>query len=206
MKRKNLFLSVLLLLTFSACKSEDAEPLRIENSELQTQVSALEEENAVLRAELEQLQVETQRTAESGREDNPIDRFYDAVETDSSTASMNLAANSRADAWEAETRNLAEQLKTQLPPAEDRDLVDAYLAAVEEQAGRMDIMAIYPIADLELSQEERPASSGTLRGVLWAGSRTEIWRDTFYQLFWVLPYNGDHTFLFDPEAARLELP
>ena len=206
MKRNGLILIIFLLMTLSACGSKDIELLHIENDDLQAQVSALEEENAALRTKLEQLQTEMQKTSESEREDNPIDRFYGAVETDGSTVSMNAVADSRANAWEAETRNLAEQLKSQLPLAEDRDLVDAYITVAEEQVERMNIMAIYQISDLEMPQEERTASSGTLRGVLWAGSRAEIWRDTFYQLRWIMPYTGDDIFLFDPETAPMELP
>ena len=204
LKRNGLILTVLLILTLSACGSKEMDLLRRSNDDLQERISALEKENAALRAALEQS--ETREVSKSGRENNPIDRFYDTVETDGSTASMNAVAYSWANAWESETRNLAEQLKSQLPLAEDRDLVDAYMSAVEEQIDRMNIMAIYQVSDLEMPQEERPASSGTLRGVLWAGSQAELWRDTFYQLYWVLPYSGDDMFLFDPEAVNLELP
>ncbi len=206
MKRNGLILTVLLLLTLSACGNRETESLRVEKDDLQAQVSALEKENAALRAELGQLQTEMRKVSESDRENNPIDRFYDTVETDGSTVSMNAVAYSCADAWEAEARNMAEQLKSQLPLAEDRDLVDAYIAAVEEQIERMNIMAIYQVSDLEMPQEERPASSGTLRGVLWAGNQANLWRDTFYQLYWVLPFSGNDKFLFDPEAVSLELP
>ena len=206
MKSKVFILSVFLLLTFSACGSSDMELLRSENTELQTQASALEEENAALYAELEQLQKEMRQMSGNGREDNPIDRFYRTVEDDGSTASMNTVAYSWAEAWEAEARNLAEQIKSQLPLSDDRDLVDAYLAAAEEQIERMNIMAIYQISDLEISQEERLASAGTLRGVLWAGGQAEIWRDTFYQLYRVFPSDDAGIFLFDPETVNLELP
>ena len=204
MKSRVLILSVLLMLALSACESGELERLRTENGELQAQVSALEEKNAALRAKLEQL--EKSKISESEREDNPIDQFYRSVEDDGSTASMNAVSVSWANAWEAEARGLADQLKSHLPLQEDRDLMDAYLTAVEEQVRRGKIMAIYPIADLELSQEERYLVSGTLREILIPGQRIRAWRDAFYQLLSFMPEVWDDRFLFDPEAVRLELP
>ena len=125
---------------------------------------------------------------------------------DGCTASMNAQNESWADAWEAEARGLADQLKSHLPLQEDRDLVDAYLNAVEEQVQRGQIMAIYPIADLELSQEERYLVSGTLRMILIPGQRIRAWRDAFYQLLSFLPEVWDDQFLFDPEVVHLDLP
>ena len=101
---------------------------------------------------------------------------------------------------------MADQLKSHLPLQEDRDLVDGYLNAVEEQVQRGQIMAIYPIADLELSQEERYLVSGTLRMILIPGQRIRAWRDAFYQLLSFLPEVWDDQFLFDPEAVHLDLP
>ena len=68
----------------------------------------------------------------------------------------------------------------------------------------MNIMAIYPISDLTLSQQDRVMSSGTMRGLLWAGGRTRIWRDTFWQLYAVSP-DTTYTFAFDPNATQQEL-
>ena len=68
--------------------------------------------------------------------------------------------------------------------------MDGYLNAVEEQVQRGQIMAIYPIADLELSQEERYLVSGTLRMILIPGQRIRAWRDAFYQLLSFLPESG----------------
>lgn len=67
---------------------------------------------------------------------------------------MNAVADSWAGAWEAECRNVAKWLKGQLPLQEDQALVDAYIAAAEGQSSRMDVMAIYPIADLSVPQDE----------------------------------------------------
>ena len=100
---------------------------------------------------------------ESGDDEaNPIDRFFEGVDVGSSTAEMNAVADSWAGAWESECRNAAKWLKGQLPLQEDRALVDAYIASAEEQSARMDIMAIYPIADLTLPQTDRSASSGAV--------------------------------------------
>ena len=199
MKSRVLILAVLLMLALSACDSGELERLRTENEELQTQVSALEEKNTALREKLKEL--EKLKITESERDDNPIDQFYRSLEVDGCTASMNAQNESWADAWEAEARGLADQLKSHLPLQEDRDLVDGYLNAVEEQVQRGQI-----IADLELSQEERYLVSGTLRMILIPGQRIRAWRDAFYQLLSFLPEVWDDQFLFDPEAVHLDLP
>lgn len=204
MKSRVLILSVLLMLALSACDGGELERLRAENEALQAQVSTLEEKNDALRDKLKEL--EKPRISKSERDDNPIDQFYRSVDEDGSTAAMNAVSVSWGDAWEAEARGLADQLKSHLPLQEDRDLVDAYLTAVEEQVRRGQTMAIYPIADLELSQEERYLVSGTLREILIPGQRIRAWRDAFYQLLSFMPKVWDDQFLFDPEAVRLEFP
>lgn len=198
----------------SACggNSGELDALRQENDRLRGQVTALENENAALTAENTALKEKPDaQDAEkapnqemSQQETNSIDEFYDGVEIDGSTVSMNLVEQSRAAAWEAETRNLAEWLKEQLPLQEDRSLVDDYMAAAEAQTDRMDIMAIYPVSDVTIPQTERVYASGTLRGVLWAGSDARIWRDTFWQL-WNISPGWEYGFIFDPETARQEL-
>ncbi len=150
---------------------------------------------------------------ESGDDEaNPIDRFFEGVDVGSSTAEMNAVADSWAGAWESECRNAAKWLKGQLPLQEDQALVDAYIASAEEQSARMDIMAIYPIADLSVPQDDRANSSGSLRGVLWAGAHQQVWKDTFYQLLYVAPDYASgvdsavsYQFLFDVEAAQTQL-
>ena len=94
----------------------------------------------------------------------------------------------------------------------DKDLVDAYIAAAEAQADRMNVMAIYPIADLTVPQTDRAATSGTLRGVLWAGAYQQIWKDTFYQLLYIAPDYADGTdsassyeFVFDADTMQSQL-
>lgn len=202
----------------SACggNSGELDALRQENEQLRLQVAAFEEEKDALMAENDVLKekadaqdaekVPNQGTSQE--EANPIDEFYNGVETeiDGSTVSMNLVEQSRADAWEAETHALADRLKAQLPLQEDKDLVDDYMAAAEAQTDRMDIMAIYPVSDVTIPQTERIYTSGTMRGVLWAGSDARIWRDTFWQLLDVSPcWEYDAFFIFDPETARGEL-
>ena len=122
-------MAVLLMLALSACDSGELERLRAENEELQTQVSALEEKNTALREKLKEL--EKPKITESERDDNPIDQFYRSLEVDGCTASMNAQNESWADAWEAEARGLADQLKSHLPLQEDRDLVDGYPAGAD---------------------------------------------------------------------------
>lgn len=208
-------LGCVVLLTACGGNSGESDALRQENEELRRQVTALEDERAALTAENEALReradaqdAEQAPGQETDREANPIDAFYDGAEaeSDGSTVSMNLVEQSRAEAWEAETRALAERLKEQLPLQEDKDLVDDYVAAAKAQTDRMDIMAIYPVSDVSVPQEERIYTSGTMRGVLWAGGDARIWRDTFWQLLNVSPcWEDDVSFAFDPETAQKEL-
>ena len=216
MKKLIAALALLSVLSLSACGSSDT-ALQQENESLRQQISALEAERDELAKENKNLTDENaaldDTAPESGDEEaNPIDRFFENVDASSSTAEMNAVADSWAGAWEAECRNVAKWLKGQLPLQEDQALVDAYIAAAEGQSSRMDVMAIYPIADLTLPQTDRSASSGSLRGVLWAGAHQQIWKDTFYQLLYVAPdYAGgldsavSYQFLFDVEAAQTQL-
>lgn len=223
--RKKAVILLVLLLLLSACGSGEAERLEEENETLQKQVAALEEQNAVLQKQLDEAaekntalqseieQLETDAVKQSTlvrtflmRGENPIDPFYDKVdmESDGSTIAMTVVAGFRADAWKAEAWNAAEQLKSQLHFQEDRELVDAYITAAEEQVGRMDIMAIYPVSDLKTPYPERGETSGSMRSILWGERWADIWRDTFYQLYWVMPDSlegsgPNYTFVFDPE-------
>ena len=209
MKKTLALLALLSLLALTACGA-GTDALQQENETLRQQVAALEAENENLKAENAALD---DTAPESGDEEaNPIDRFFDGVDIGSSTAEMNFIADSWANAWEAECRNVAEWLKKQLPLQEDQDLVDAYVASAEEQVSRMNIMAIYSIADLTVPQTDRAASSGSLRGVLWAGAYQQLWKDTFYQLLYVAPdYAGgmdsavSYQFIFDPDTMQAQL-
>lgn len=229
MKKSVFLLSFLLLIFLSACGSGEGDRMVKENEDgaLREQIAALEGENASLQERVSALEEENDRLSlandllgqdlaaaqdaleqlEAQQEENPIDPFYDEMETEcgTTTAAMSTVAWSHANAWEAEVRNLAEQMKAQLPLQEDRDLVDAYLAAVEEQLERMDVMSIYTVSDIRLPQEERRGTTGTLAYVLLPANRTQIWRDTFYQLRWVVLMEQEYDFIFDAEAARLEL-
>ncbi len=174
-----------LMLGLSAC----------DTGEKNWKIADLEEENAALRAQIEELE-------KSNLEENPIDPFFDMVEYGGTTSVMNTVAGCQADAWEAEARHLAEELKLLLPLQEDRDLVDAYIAAAAEQVSRMGVMAIYPVSDVSLPESERIYTSGTLRGVLWAGSRAQIWKDTFYQLRSVMFFEYEYEFVFDAGTTQ----
>ena len=143
--------------SLSAGGDSNSAALQQENEDLRQQIAALESENAALTQENSDLKAENtalnDTAPESGDEEsNPIDRFFDSVDSGSSTVEMDLVADSWAGAWEAECRNVAAWLKEQLPLQEDKDLVDAYIAAAEAQADRMNVMAIYPIADLTIPQ------------------------------------------------------
>lgn len=141
-------------------------------------------------------------------ENSPIDSFYENLEPGNSTMEMNIIANSWGYAWECETRSAAEWLKEQLPLQADRELVDAYIAGAEQQIRLMEIMAIYPVTDLELPQDEREMSSGTLKNVMRAEMHQQLWRDTFNQLLKVAPGTGGtdaYNFKFNAASAQLEL-
>ncbi|MDE7042541.1 MAG: hypothetical protein K2P10_07085 [Oscillospiraceae bacterium] len=200
MKKVIFALSFLLLL--SACgreeKNDQIAVLQAENAAYQEQISALEAENVSLRDQLKEQQ-------DTGEETDPITSFFETVECDGSTVSMNIVAGSKADAWESEARHLAEELKDQLPLQEDRDLVDAYLHAVEEQVERMNIIAVYPVSDVSIPCPDRLNTTGTLRGVLWAGSRSKLWQDAFNQLRFALPDYQEYIYLFDTEKTEQEL-
>lgn len=188
------FLFLTLTFTLTACSGNaeaDLHALQQENEALRQQVVALEESYQV-----------------RSKDNNPIDLFFEHTEHGNSTAEMNFIANSWADAWKAEAYNAAEWLKGQLVLQEDIALVDAYMSATEEQLDRLTTMALYPIADLEIPQEDRSMHSGTLRGVMLAESYQQLWRDTVYQLLYVAPEydgtieNGSYTFLFDADAMQ----
>ena len=68
------------------------------------------------------------------------------------------------------------------------------------------------VADLTVPQTDRVATSGTLRGVLWAGAYQQIWKDTFYQLLYIAPDYADGTdsassyeFVFDADTMQSQL-
>ena len=204
---QTLLAALALCLALTACGSADA--LRQENEALRREVETLTAENAALTEENTTLAEENQALAET-REENPIDAFYGAKDSWDTTMEMNSIAARWANAWEAEARNAAQWLKGQLPLAEDRDIVDGYLAGTEEQIRRMDVMAVFGCADLNLPFEERMRSSGSIRSVFWSGAYQRLWRDTFYQLLSVAPEAGltgesGYQFAFDAQAAQAAL-
>lgn len=224
---KKAVILLFLLLFLSACGSGELGRLEEENETLQKQVIALEEEKVTLQKQVTtieeekdglqkqidslqtELELEQLRGEEISRENNPIDRFYDPLITNSGiTYEMACAAAAHGDAWEAEARNLAEQMKTQLYFQEDWDLVDVYIATTEEQVQSIQEMAIFPASALEVHPDERMMYTGTITKVLMPESRCGVWKDVFFQLLAVQPGSllpVDYTFIFDAEAARLEL-
>ena len=199
---------VLLCLLLSACG--DADTLWQEKETLRQEIETLTAENAALTEENAALTEENAALAGSSGESNPIDAFFASTDMGSSTMEMNRFAALWARSWETEARSAAEWLKSQLPLPEDRGIVDDYLTGAEAQVQRMDVMAVFSCADLSLPFEERMRSSGSIRGVLWAGAYQQVWRDTFYQLVsvapdWGLTGEGGYSFVFDAEAAQAEL-
>ena len=203
---QTLLAALALCLALTACGSADA--LRQENEALRREVETLTAENAALAEENTALTEENAVLAVSA-EENPIDAFYGAKDSWDTTMEMNSIAAHWAKAWEAEARNAAQWLKGQLPLAEDRDIVDGYLAGTEEQIRRMDVMAVFGCADLNLPFEERMRFSGSAPNSLWAMAGQRLWRDTFYQLLNTSPGTLDeraaYQFVFDAEAMQAKL-
>ena len=112
MKKTIFALALLVVLSLTACGTSNSAALQQENEDLRQQIAALESENAALTQENSDLKAENtaldDTAPESGDEEsNPIDRFFDSVDSGSSTVEMDLVADSWAGAWEAECRNVA---------------------------------------------------------------------------------------------------
>ena len=176
--------------------------------ELQADLQTVQAERDALLKENETLCARLAEEVGQGEEANPIDTYFESAPIGESTIEMNYGAELWADAWEQETRHLAEEIKSELVLDEDRATVDSYLAAAEQQWERMEEMTLYVCADLEVPAADRVASSGTIRGVLWGGNRARLWEDTFYQLLQVKPDmlgEGSYEFIFDSAAAQAAL-
>ena len=152
--------AALLVLSLTACGGmAELDELRAENAALAAENQTLQEENRRLTQALEEQasrQTEEEAAAdESGDaslgEHNPIDDFFDGGRywDCGTTAAMRAVADAYSRAWEAELRALAERQKEALLYQEDRDLVDAFVRAVEEQADCMLDLNAFSLADLE---------------------------------------------------------
>lgn len=150
MKRRLLAMgaAALLALSLAAC-ADTAEPdaLRAENAALAAENQALQAENQRLTeaqaaleeqvSRLEQAAADTDGNGYVSWEDsNPIDDFFDeGMYWDcGTTICMRIVAGTYAEAWETELRHLAETQKAELLCQEDKDLIDAFVQAVEDQA------------------------------------------------------------------------
>ena len=192
----------------------ELEELRAENASLTAENQTLQEENRWLTQAMEEQaswQTEEEAAADedsdvSLEEHNPIDDFFDDGRywDCGTTAAMRTVADTYAGAWETELRTLAERQKEALLYQEDRDLVDAFVHAVEEQADCMLGLSTFSLADLEAAPgEARLAAAGTLLGPVAAQSRAEVYRSGYFRL---LDACGcPEAFCFDPEAAGREL-
>lgn len=197
-----IFFALSLLLLLCACgKTVD------DSAELEAYKAGLEkirQENAALVAQL------TETQTPQSEEKNPIDDFFDAIDTTTmTTVEMNNVAVCRANAWADELWHLQGVIQEQLPLEEDRKTLDDYIiTAAAEQIERMHTMTMFVCADLETPQSDRFATSGTIRGVLWGNNAARLYRDTFYQLLQVNPaayWEGDYEFIFDPIATQAKL-
>ena len=209
--------AALLVLSLTACGgTAELDELRAENAALAAENQTLQEENRRLTQALEEQasrQTEEEAAAdESGdaslEEHNPIDDFFDGGRywDCGTTAAMRAVADAYSRAWEAELRALAERQKEALLYQEDRDLVDAFVRAVEEQADCMLDLNAFSLADLEAEPgEARLAAAGTLLGPVATQSRAEVYRSGYFQLLYACGYPGEEPFRFDPEAAGREL-
>lgn len=199
-------LSLLLLLCACGKTTDDGADAETYKAELET----LRQENANLTAQLAELQTSQEPEGMPQSVKNPIDDFFDAIDTSyMNTVEMNNVASCRANAWADELWHLQSVIQEQLPLEEDRRTLDDYFTtATAEQMERMHTMTLFVCGDLETPQSDRLATSGTIRGVLWGENAAQLYRDTFYQLLNVNPasyWEGSYEFAFDPVAAQQTL-
>ena len=198
---------LLLALSAGLCacggKQSSAEAdLTAQNEALQAELDDLKEQYAALQAE--------SGAAASGQDDtdNPIDAFFEAAgeKLFGTTVELNLVAAMCADAWKDEVYHLAEELKASLYFDEDRERVDRYLAAVEEQVEQMDAMVLFVCGDTQVSPEERLMTSGTIRGVLWGSTAATAYKNAFYQLKSIDPdsYWEEKDIVWSFDSAKAE--
>ena len=203
---QTLLAALALCLALTACGSADA--LRQENEALRREVETLTAENAALAEENTALTEENAVLAVSA-EENPIDAFFETKTSYETTMELYRIAGYWADAWEAETRNVAEWLKGMLPLQEDRDLVDGYLAGAEAQQERMTVIVVFGCGDRNYPVEERMRFSGSAPNSVWSKADQRLWRDTFYQLLNTSPdtldERADYQFVFDADAMQAKL-
>lgn len=168
--------AALMALFLTACGgTAEVDALRAENASLTAKNQTLQEENRRLTQALAeqasgQTAEETDESSDASPEaHNPIDDFFDNGRywDCGTTAAMRTVADAYSRAWETALRTLAEQQKEALLYQEDRDLVDAFVRAVEDQADCMLDLNAFSLADLEAAPgEARLAAAGTLLGPL----------------------------------------
>ena len=205
--------AALMALFLTACGgTAEVDALRAENASLTAKNQTLQEENRRLTQALAerasgQTAEETDESSDASPEaHNPIDDFFDNGRywDCGTTAAMRTVADAYSRAWETELRTLAEQQKEALLYQEDRDLVDAFVRAVEDQADCMLDLNAFSLADLEAAPgEARLAAAGTLLGPVAAQSRAEVYRSGYFRLLYAC--GCPEAFCFDPEAAGREL-
>ena len=96
MKKTIFALALLVVLSLTACGTSNSAASQQENEDLRQQIAALESENAALTQENSDLKAENtaldDTAPESGDEEsNPIDRFFDSVDSGSSTVTAGQA-------------------------------------------------------------------------------------------------------------------
>lgn len=189
--------------------SSQAQALQAENKTLKAQ-------NAALQAQLDAAQAAGSAASSAGaadagetRESNPIDTFFDKspYASDDTTAVMAYVAEERQTAWKAELDHLADAIKAGLTFDADKQLVDSYVAAAEEQAKKMQDLTLFVCGDTAAAPQERINTAGTIRSVLWGQSGAQIYRDTFFQLMNASPYSqeGGYEYSFNASAVQAEM-
>lgn len=216
--------AALLALSLAACAgtTEPDDALRAENAALAAENQALQAENQHLteaQAALEEQVAQLEQAADtdgdgyvSWEDSNPIDDFFDeGMYWDcGTTLAMRVVAGTYAEAWETELRHLAEAQKAELLYQEDKDLIDAFVQAVEDQAACMYDLELFSCSSLEAAPgDERLAAAGTIWLPSAALSRAEVFRDGYFRLLNACIYTGqweqEDVFCFDPETAGREL-
>nr|WP_326186230.1 hypothetical protein [uncultured Oscillibacter sp.] len=217
--------AALLALSLAACAgtAEPDDALQTENAALAAENQALQAENqrlAEAQAALEEQVSRLEQTAAdtngdgyvSWEESNPIDDFFDeGLYWDcGTTVCMRIVAGTYAEAWETELRHLAETQKAELLYQEDKDLIDAFVQAVEDQAACMYDLELFNCSSLEAAPgDARLATAGTIWLPSAAYSRAEVYRDGCFRLLYACGFTEGRdqaeVFCFNPDTTGREL-
>ena len=172
--------------------------------EADAQRQTLQMEVNRLLAEQADLQEKYEQAAAPKLPDNPIDAFYRPLLDHSATAALGYLYSKYGEAWQAELYARADQLQAKLVYRKDKNVLEEYLAAVEDEAAAVNELAWLFEArkDLPPGDSERYAYSGTGMSARVENRTARVYRDAVYNNF---SEGGSGPYIFDEAAARAEL-